>query len=178
MIQSQSLARPYARGAFEYGFEQETLPAWSHFLKEIARRVQDPLVVRILKNPFYSNEVRGKIVTVLAEGLTDGAGVHFIQLLAINQRLALLPQISILFEELYAELQKNYHFVVTFAVEMKEGEVETLKRALARRMGFSVTLSQRIDPTIIGGFVVQMKDHVINASIKGQLEKLRDSVAQ
>ena len=175
MSQALTLARPYARAAFSMAQEESGLAGWSSALGFAARVAADPRAASLLLNPQLTH---AEAVSLLS---ADGAGesfTRFLALLAENRRLAQLPEISGLFEELKAEAERVVKATVTSAAELPAGELDVLKAALKKRFGREVELSTAIDASLIGGAVIDAGDVVIDGSLKGKLSRLQAALAQ
>ena len=174
MSQALTLARPYARAAFAIAQDENALAGWSSALGFAARVAADPRAASLLLNPQLTH---AEAVSLLS---ADGAGesfTRFLALLAENRRLAQLPEISGLFEELKAEAERVVKATVTSAADLPDGELDVLKAALKKRFGREVELSTAIDASLIGGAVIDAGDVVIDGSLKGKLSRLQAALA-
>ena len=175
MSQALTLARPYARAAFSAAQDENALAKWSDALGFAAQVAADPSAASLLLNPQLTHAEAVSLLSV------DGAGEsfsRFLALLAENRRLAQLPEISGLFEELKAEAERVVKATVTSAAALPAGELEVLKAALKKRLGREVELSTAVDASLIGGAVIDAGDVVIDGSLKGKLSRLRAALAQ
>lgn len=175
MSQALTLARPYARAAFAIAQDESGLAVWSNALGFAAQVAVDPRAASLLLNPQLTHAEAVSLLSV------DGAGdsfTRFLALLAENRRLAQLPEISGLYEELKAEAERVVKATVTSAVELPAGELDVLKVALKKRFGREVELSTAIDASLIGGAVIDAGDVVIDGSLKGKLSRLQAALAQ
>ncbi|MEP6633916.1 MAG: F0F1 ATP synthase subunit delta [Luteimonas sp.] len=169
-----TLARPYARAAFALAQGSGAAATWSQALGLAARIAADPRVASLLGNPKLTH---ADAVTLLS---SDGAGEHFgnfLALLADNRRLALLPDIAGLFEELRAEADRVVKAKVTSASALPAGELEGIKAALKKRFGREVELETAVDEALIGGAVISAADLVIDGSLRGKLSRLQTALA-
>ena len=174
MSQALTLARPYARAAFALAQEAGASASWSHALGLAARIAADPQVAALLGNPRLT---QADAVTLLS---SESAGIpfaDFLALLAENRRLALLPEISGLFEEQLAEANRVVKARVTSATALPDGELETLRQALRKRFGRDVEMETAIDEALIGGAVIDAGDVVIDGSLRGKLSRLQAALA-
>jgi len=174
MSQALTLARPYARAAFSLAQDSGQSASWSQALGLAARIAADPQVAALLGNPKLTH---ADAVTLLS---TDGADQHFsnfLALLADNRRLALLPEIAGLFDELRAEADRVVKAKVTSATELPPGELDTIKVALKKRFGREVVVETAVDASLIGGAVIDAGDVVIDGSLKGKLGRLQAALA-
>jgi F-type H+-transporting ATPase subunit delta len=175
MSQALTLARPYARAAFAIAQDENDLAVWSSALGFAAQVAADPRAASLLLNPQLSHAEAVSLLSI------DGAGesfTRFLALLAENRRLAQLPEIAGLYEELKAEAERVVKATVTSATELPAGELDTIRAALKKRFGREVELGTAIDASLIGGAVIDAGDVVIDGSLKGKLSRLQAALAQ
>jgi F-type H+-transporting ATPase subunit delta len=170
------LARPYAQAAFEYAKEHQQLPQWSEMLRTNAAHVQNPSLAAMLHNPHYSAEICGEAILALSQSALDQAGENFIKILAQAKRLFVLPDIYQLFEQLRTGIEKTLQVQVKSAVALTETQAIKLKTSLTKKFKQPVALTYNIDPSILGGFIASAGDRVVDSSIRGQLEKLKETL--
>ena len=97
---------------------------------------------------------------------------HFVQLLADNGRLPVLPEIGALFEELKLESERVLKVNVRAASPIAANELAKLGDALGKRFGRTVEIEQSLDENLIGGAVIDAGDVVIDGSVRGRLDRL------
>lgn len=175
MSQALTLARPYARAAFAAARGDNQLAAWSDALGFAAQVAADPRVAALLLNPQLSDE---QAVTLLAPQGADAIFTRFLGVLAGARRLATLPEIVGLFEELRAEAEKVVRAKVTSAQALPESELDAIVAALKQRFGREVHVETEVDASLIGGAVVDAGDVVIDGSLKGKLAQLQSALSQ
>jgi F-type H+-transporting ATPase subunit delta len=176
MSQALTLARPYARAAFGIARDEAALAPWSQALGFAAQVAVDPRVAHLLGDPKLAN---ADAVALLSPADGQGAGAsfaRFLALLADNRRLALLPEIAGLYEQLRNEAERVVKATVTSATALPASELEGIKAALKRRFGREVEVETAIDPALIGGAVIDAGDVVIDGSLKGKLERLQSAL--
>ena len=174
MSQALTLARPYARAAFSLARDAGNLAPWSDALAFAARIAGEPQVAALLGNPKLTD---ADAVTLLSpDGADDNFG-NLLALLADNRRLALLPEIAGLYEELRAEAEHVLKAKVTSATELPPGELDTIKAALKKRFGREVEIESAVDAALIGGAVIDAGDVVIDGSLRGKLSRLQTALA-
>lgn len=173
MSQALTLARPYARAAYAHARDAGAAAPWSQALGFAARVAADPRVATLLSHPQLSSA--DATALLVADG-ADESFKRFIELLADNQRLALLPEITGLFEELRADAERVVRATVTSAAELQSGELENIKAALRRRFERDVQIETAVDPSLIGGAVIDTGDLVIDGSLRGKLARLESSL--
>ena len=153
MSQALTLARPYARAAFAIAREGGKFAPWSDALAFSAQVAGDPRVAALLLNPALHQD---QAVTLLAPPAAEADYQRFLGLLADAQRLALLPEIAGLYEQLRAEAEHVVKATVTSATDMSPAE---------------------LDASLIGGAVIDTGEMVIDGSLKGKLARLQNSLA-
>jgi F-type H+-transporting ATPase subunit delta len=174
MSQALTLARPYARAAFALARDGGKLSGWSDALGFAARVSADPRVATLLGHPRLG---RDDAVALLAPEGADAAFADFLGLLFDNRRLALLPEISGLYDELRLESERVVKAKVTSAAALPAAELESIKAALKKRFGREVEVESAVDESLIGGAVIDAGDVVIDGSLRGKLERLQTTLA-
>ena len=172
MADKTTIARPYARAAFEEARAAQRLELWSEALHVAAAVVADPRVVALLGNPHVTPEELAQLVTGIAGARLGDEGVNFVRTLAANRRLAVLPQIAGLFDTLKDAEQGVADVTVTSAAPLDAGRRKALSAALERRLKRTIRLHCATDPALIGGAVVKSGDLVIDGSLRTRLERI------
>ncbi|WP_049620787.1 F0F1 ATP synthase subunit delta [Frateuria defendens] len=176
MAQALTLARPYARAAFELAHEAGALAPWSQALAFAAAVAKDPRVAGFGNDP----RVAPAQLTALhlPEGApADGAFARFLGELAAQRRLALLPEVAELFEEYKRESEQQLLVKVTSAMALDAAQAEQLKASLKRRFKREIELETAVDPALLGGVVIDTGSEVIDGSARGRLARLAGALA-
>lgn len=168
---AQTLARPYARAAFELAQAGGQLPDWSRLLAFSGQLVLAPAIGQALTGPGLRPAEQVELLQPPGTG-SDDAFVHFLAVLAGNKRLALLPAIAAQYEHLRAQAERRVHARVRTAVALDGDQLDGLKAALARRFQREVQISNEVDPALLGGAVIDTGDIVIDGSVRGRLDTL------
>jgi F-type H+-transporting ATPase subunit delta len=177
MAELQTLARPYAKAVFELAHQGGALQQWSQTLRTLNGAVSDAKVAALLADPRLSrHDVAGVLIAALGERL-DGQGRNFVQLLAENNRLAALPAIVEEFEALRAEAERRVEVEITTATAVAEPQQQALVGAVKKRLAREVQVSWKTDAALIAGAVIRAGDLVIDGSVAGELNQLRQAVA-
>jgi F-type H+-transporting ATPase subunit delta len=172
MADKLTIARPYARAAFEAAQAHKALSAWSEALRNAAMVVQDPRVAQLLGNPHVTAQELADLLGGLVSGELGTAWDEFTLMLAQNSRLAVLPEIATLFEALKDEAEGVVDVTVTAATTLDDKQQQTLTTALSRRLKRRVRLRSEVDAALIGGAVVRAGDLVIDGSLRTRLERM------
>ena len=176
MAELSTLARPYAKAAFEYAAEHAALAEWSRMLALAVAVAADDKVTRVLSSPEPSAEqLAGLFVELCGDGLDEPAR-NFIYILAEHKRLPLLPFVAEQFESLRADLERSVDVEIASAYELTPEQQQHLLDWLGKRFGREVHLHTRVDDMLLGGVVIRAGDTVIDNSIRGRLNKLAEAL--
>ena len=177
MASLTTLARPYAKAAFELAQAAQALPQWDEMLGLASEIVTEESMAGLLENPDVS---RDRVLGIITDAAGDAFGERFrgfLSVVSANDRLPLLPRIARLYGELRQEAENRLSVKVVSAVPLDEEQSGRLKEALARRFECEIELDNQVDADVIGGAVVYAGDKVIDGSLRGRLDKLSNSLA-
>jgi F-type H+-transporting ATPase subunit delta len=167
-----TIARPYAKAAFEYARGAGGFAEWSQGLQTAAEIVADSRVAALTKNPQVSQADLTGIITDVAGAKLNPAMQNFVRVLAENHRLLLLPEISAHYEELRSDVENTADVEVISALPLDAAQQEKLAAALSKRLKRKVRMQNSVDASLLGGAVVRAGDMVIDGSLKGRLQRL------
>jgi F-type H+-transporting ATPase subunit delta len=167
-----TIARPYAKAAFDFARQANSFAAWSSGLGVTAAIVADARVAALTKSPRLTGPDLAGFINGVAGSKLDQGMQNFIAVLAENHRLLLLPEIFAQFETLRAAVENTIDVDVVSAVALDAAQSAKLSEALARRFKRQVRLQNSVDSTLLGGAIVRAGDMVIDGSLKGRLERL------
>ncbi|MBJ55568.1 MAG: F0F1 ATP synthase subunit delta [Gammaproteobacteria bacterium] len=177
MAESITLARPYAKAAFEVALADKALAQWSEMLTTLAAVSADAKVSSLLKNPALTAKQQSDALLEICGDAISDKGQNMIKLLAENRRLGLVAQIRQIFEVFKAAQEKSIDVDVATAFEPSDALVEQLTQALQKRLDRQVKLHAHVDQRLIGGAVIRAGDTVIDNSVRGKLNKLAESLS-
>lgn len=176
MSSALTLARPYARAAFELARSGNALGDWAGKLAFAAQVAADPRVTALFGDPRVAQKDLAALVTPEGEP-ADSAFAGFVRVLAENRRLPVLPEIGALFEELKHEAERVLKVNLRSATPIDATEAAKLKDALKRRFGRDIEIEQSIDEGMLGGVVIDAGEVVIDGSVRGRLARLEQALA-
>ena len=176
MAENVTIARPYAEAAFGIADAGGTLAAWGQALEVMAEIVAHPEVRRAIGNPRLTDEqLYGLVASLTGDALTADMQ-KFVRVLIENGRLALLPEIRNLFQELRNEREGVVDALVSSAFELDAAQTAALTTDLERRFKRKVNPVMTVDRQLIGGARVQVGDEVIDSSVRGQLAAMTSAL--
>lgn len=172
-MDARSIARPYAKAAFEYACQNQQLANWSVALSILAKVTADEKVIALLKNPQVdSKKLSNMMIEAMNQGFLDDTLKNLLGLLAVKQRLILLPEIFQLFEEYRSAYEKTVQAEIISAWPVSIEQQDKLATALKIRLQRNVMINNEIDPTLLGGAMIKVGDLVIDDSAKNTFSKL------
>jgi len=176
MAELTTLARPYAKAAFELAQAQQQLANWSAMLGLAAAVSQDDTIQRMLKAPRLTSAQKAATFNEVCGDKFDAKAQNFIRIAAENDRLLLLPEISALFDLYKAEQEKSVDVNVTSAFALNQEQQDKLAKVLSARLGREVRLHAAEDASLIGGVIIRAGDLVIDGSVRGKIAQLAEAL--
>lgn len=176
MATINTLARPYAKAAFEFASAAKQSDAWSSMLALAAAFVESPEVIAQLRNPALTWERKSALLAELCADRIDESFRNFVVALGENDRLELLPTIRDQFELLKAEAERSLEVEIETAHELSAEQLQTLAAALSKRLDRTVQPTLVVNSALIGGLIVRAGDLVIDGSVRGKLNQLAEAL--
>jgi F-type H+-transporting ATPase subunit delta len=176
MARPLTAARRYAEAAFEIATRDDALDRWLTELQLAADLVSDERVARILDNPARPPEVRATVLEKLFTGRVSQPVANLVALLARRSRLALVPAVAAEFRRLVNRERGIVQAVVTSASPLSGPETTAVHDKVVAMTGAEVEIRAQVDPDLIGGLTVRIGDQLLDASVRGRLERLRDQL--
>jgi F-type H+-transporting ATPase subunit delta len=176
MAELATLARPYARAAFEHAAAESVLDGWSASLATAAAVIASERMSALLAEPKKTAAQKADAVIETCGDALSAPAANFIRVMADNKRLLLVPQVYEQFEALKAAQEQSVNVTVTSAFELSDDESARLSEALGRKLNRKINMSSEVDSTLIGGVIVRTEDLVIDGSVRGRLAKLSEAM--
>ena len=177
MAETGELARPYAVAAFKQAEEEGKLGEWAEMLDLLAAVARDPTMGGFIANPRVDRaRLVDLFIDVCGDRLSD-TGRNFVRVVGQYGRFALLPAIAQRFAEERAAREGRNQVHVTSAFDLSKSQRSTIVAAMEKRLGTKVTLDCAVDDSLIGGVVIRAGDLVIDASLRGRLGQLAQTLA-
>jgi len=176
MAELSTLARPYARAAFEYASDENALDDWLRELQLLTALVADPAVGTLLADPSLTTTALADTFCALFGDEIRGSRERFVRVLAENRRLALAPQILEQFTALKAQREQSIDVEMHSAFEVPDEVRERVASALSKRLERQVRVTTQTDEDLLGGVVIRAGDLVIDGSVRGRLNKLAEAL--
>ena len=171
-----TLARPYAKAAFELANSTKSLPSWSAKLAQSAALIQDVRIAALVSSPRLQSEARVALLLPTGEAV-GSVYARYLSALAENDRLSLLPDALIEFEQLRAADERTLTVTVRTALPIEAAQQTLLIDKLSKRFDRSVSLNIVLDASLIGGAVIDAGSVVIDGSLSGKLRRMHTELA-
>ena len=173
MAENVTLARPYAEAAYQLAKSGNALAAWSDALERLAAIAARPEMEECIGNPRLSPEQLAQLcLDVVASKEKTGLSAeqqNFVRVLADNDRLIVMPEISALFNELKHDHEGVKDAEITSAFALDDATLKNLVADLERKFGCKIQATVKVDAELIGGVRIAVGDEVIDASVRGKL---------
>ena len=172
MAETITIARPYAEAAFKLAREKKSLDPWSQMLELLDAVVRDEQVARCIGNPNVTGAQLESLLLGICGARLDGAGRNFVQVLVQNGRLAVVPEIRALYEQLKLEHEGILEAQIQSAFEIDDAQIAQLVAKLETKYQRKVRAQVSVDPQLIGGVKIVVGDKVFDATVRGRLEAM------
>ena len=176
MAELSTLARPYAKAAFEYARDNSALDIWSQQLSVLAAVTRDDTMATVLASPSMTATQQAQALKDVCGDVLGPEVRNFVVILAGNKRLALLTEIYSLFSQLKANQEMSVDVEVVSAFEMADTTRDTLAEVLGKKLEREVKVSTSTDRDLLGGVLIRAGDLVIDGSVRGRLNKLAEAM--
>ena len=176
MAELSTLARPYAKAAFERALETSDLSSWYEALQLAAQVSQAETMKLLLLSPSLTNEEKSTAFVDVCGDALDKQQQNFLKVLADNKRLGLLPEIFALYGLYKANQEKTVDVDISTAFEISSAMQKTLAETLKKKLNRDVTLQTSVDDSLLGGALIRAGDTVIDGSVRGRLAKLAEAM--
>lgn len=178
MAENLTIARPYAEAVFQLAKEQNALPRWSGMLQLAAAVATSPDIQALIGNPRITPKQLGDLFLGICGDRLDGAARNFVLVLIENRRLALLPEIGELFEQLRAAHEGEVEATITTAFPLTDAQVQEIAGRLQAKYRRRILPRVVVQPELIGGVKLQVGDEVTDGSLRGRLDAMAQTLAQ
>jgi F-type H+-transporting ATPase subunit delta len=176
MATATTAARRYAEAALELARRDETLDAWLVELRLAVDLLGVEEAATVVDNPAIAWEVRRAIITALLGSRVGTPTRNLVLLIARRGRLAILPRVADEFKRLVDREHGIVVANVTSAQPLEPADLAAVAERVAAMAGARVEVQAAVDPELIGGLTVRVGDRLIDASVRGRLARLRDSL--
>jgi F-type H+-transporting ATPase subunit delta len=173
--ETSNVARRYASGVLELAKEQDALDLWRDELAKLDELLHDDVLTAAFQNPAVGMQRRMELARLLAPELRPETE-NFLRLLVEHRRTRAIHAIREEYTRLADEAAGIVHATITTAIPLEREDQDRYRRALEQRLKRNVTVTFRQDPAMIAGAVIQIGDHLVDGSVRMQLERMRQEL--
>ncbi|MGY6031820.1 F0F1 ATP synthase subunit delta [Phytobacter sp. AG2a] len=173
MSEFVTVARPYAKAAFDFAVETQSVDRWQDMLVFAAEVTKNEHMAELLSGAMAPETLANSFIAVCGEQLDDN-GQNLIKVMAENGRLKALPDVLEQFIQLRAASEAIAEVEVTSATALSEEQLSKISAAMEKRLSRKVKLNCKIDKSVMAGVIIRSGDMVIDGSVRGRLERLAD----
>jgi F-type H+-transporting ATPase subunit delta len=169
------IARPYAAALFDLAQADNSVAEVEAGLdKLLALANESPDFARFLRSPVINTEEKAQAMRVLlAKAKPHTIVGNFVHVVARSGRLFALPTIISAFKQRAAAHRGEVTADVTSAAKLSAAQLKSLADTLKQKIGKTVTLTEHVDPSLIGGLVVKVGSQMIDSSLKTKLTAMK-----
>ena len=169
--------RMYARALFEAAEDADRVDAVADDLGTLASALGEvPELRAFLRNPQIEPEGKASVLEQLVAD-ADELVRNFVRLVAEKGRAGELEEISSELDALVAQAQNRLSVELTTSYELSDEEAQSIVQTIEQASGRTVEATRSVDPSLIGGIVLQIGSHRADGSVRGRLERLRHELA-
>lgn len=169
------VAKRYAKALFSLAKDENLLDIVESDLGQIDILLQKSAdFTALLSNPLISDRKKVLLVKEIFAGKTNTLTFNFLNLLAEKKRMSVISDIVEEFKALMLDYSNKVEGELISAVKLSDAQVNEISSKIDGITGKTVLLKEKVDSSILGGFVVKVEDWILDNSIRYQLSKLRE----
>jgi F-type H+-transporting ATPase subunit delta len=174
----EEIAQVYARSLFEVAKEHEEVDEIHDQLGEFADALDDNRELQMFFfSPYFSSEEKKDGIDKVVTGANERF-LNFLKLVAERHRVPAIFRIRREFDAMWRQENKLLEVRVTSAKPLDDETVKSIGQRIEEQTGQRIDLDANVDPDVIGGLVLRVGNLVMDASVRGRLERLRKEVAR
>ncbi|MEO0392986.1 MAG: F0F1 ATP synthase subunit delta [Pseudomonadota bacterium] len=169
------ISKRYAAALFELADEAKATDAVEADLRALKDILGESDDLRVLaESPNMSRDDQANaMAAIMDKGKAHDITKKFIGVVAMNRRLFALAAIIDAFLADLAERRGEMTASVTSAVKLSDAQLKLLTDTLKKTFGAKVSINPTVDPSILGGLIVQVGSKLVDDSIRGKLQRLQ-----
>lgn len=176
-LKTDRIGRVYAEALLELATEQGVVDELAEQVQAIIPTIASGSELhRLLANPAIRDSERGEIVQRVFEGKVHELLYKMLRVLGDKGRLGSLPEVAGGYLLAVAAARGQVDVQATVATELSAAEVTQVAQQIGQALGKTVSLSQKVDPLLIGGMKIKVGDQLIDASVASQLQSMKNKM--
>lgn len=165
----------YAKALYKYASEQGESDAVYGQMKTLAASYAwSPALKKAVENPFLPFADKEKVLLSASAAEQGGCVAKFIKLVIGHNREEFLRGIALAYQKIYRQVNGIAQVEIVTAAKLGSDKIKKIVETVSKQLeGKTIEQTERVDESLIGGFVVRVDSVVLDASIKNELKKLR-----
>lgn len=165
----------YAKALYKFALEHGTTEKVYEEMKQVISSFQsDPRLVKVMSNPYIGKKEKGELLQAAAGDKLENDYKGFIRLILDKNREDYAYQMALAYRDIYRKANKISQVKISTSIKMPDEEMVKLKNLVASSFkDINLEYTYEVNPELIGGFVIDVDDSRMDASIKNELEQLR-----
>lgn len=165
----------YAKALYKFALEHESATAVYDEMKAVIDSFRNnPRLQKVLANPFVENSEKYSLLKAAAGDKLEDGYLGFIKLVLEKRREEFILQMALAYRDIYRKANKISQVKIITATKLPVAEMDKLKELVSNSFkDTKLEFSEQINPDIIGGFIIDVDDSRMDASISNEIEQLR-----
>ncbi len=173
------IANRYAEALFQIGEEDNKTDNLYNELKEVSSLMTtNNDLNNVMKSPLVSKNEKIHLIDTLFAGKIDNDLKNFLKVLIEKGRISSIKAIEATYKELLNDKNNIIEGYVISAVSMDDEKIKELEKELSKKYNKNVTLTNKVDKSILGGVLVRLGNTEIDGTIKTRLDGLKNQLSQ
>jgi len=174
-----TVATRYAKALIDLAQEQKALEKVKDDMALFVQTLKASSELQaVLRNPIIPHSKKKKILDALFEGKVSKVTILFFHIMVDKSRGEILYPAAIEFVNQYDVIKNIINASVVSAAPLSEENKKALTKEVEEITGGTVVMHTKVDPALIGGFVLTIGDRQIDTSVLASLNKIKKDFAQ
>lgn len=170
-----TVAHRYAQALLDLSIEQNVLDKVNADMVQLSNVCKESSDFRnLLSSPIIESKKKNDIFNILFESKMEKMSLGFMNLIIKNSREDILPQIADGFVSLYKKKNNILDVTVISAIKLDKATKDKITAKIKASFNGTIEMIEKVDASLIGGFIVRIDDKQIDASVASQLSNLRN----
>lgn len=165
----------YAKALYEFATEANVADKVYEAMKLVSATFENVEGLKdAIANPTISKDKKKELLNTMAGDSVCAEYTRFVDLVVENKREDYFQSTALVYQDLYRKKKNLVKATVVTACPISENEEKRFRQVLTNVTDADIDFDATVDPSLIGGFVMEVETYQLNASIKSQLDSIRD----
>ena len=165
----------YAKALYTLALDRKNASRVYEEMKQVVASFESaPELQKVMTNPFVGRDRKESLLISAAGDKLEDDYRNFVRLVLNHNREEFAYRMALEYRRIYREENHIAQVVISTAAQLPEAEMEKIKEIVRKAFpGYTLEFVSKIDPELIGGFMVDVNSTRMDASISNELEQLR-----